>query len=85
MRYDQGMDSFVPRRPIQPKRDLVDGICVDCGREVRAADVARVLRIDAHGRGRVVCNDCSARIHAAKQPTPIPVQRLDRRDDRAER
>lgn len=79
------MDRFVPGRPIQPKRELVDGICVDCGREVRGAGVARVLRIDAQGRGRVVCNDCSARIHAAKHPTPITVQRSDRDGSDAQR
>jgi hypothetical protein len=57
----------------------VDGVCVDCGRETAAADVARVLRVDSQGRGRVVCNDCSARIHAAKGPAPIPLQRPARK------
>ena len=69
------MDRFQAPQPLKPKRDAVDGACVDCGRETPAAEVARVLRIDRAGRGRVVCNDCSARIHAAKQPAPIPLQR----------
>ena len=73
--YDARMDRFQPPRPLHPKREPVDGVCVDCGRETPAAEVARVLRIDRAGRGRVVCNDCSARIHAAKQPVPIPLQR----------
>lgn len=77
-RYDARMDSFQPPRQLQPKREAVDGVCVDCGREVLAAEVARVLRIDRAGRGRVVCNECSVRIHAAKQPVPIPLQRPTR-------
>ena len=66
-------------RPIKPKREAVDGVCVDCGHDTPAEEVARVLRITSDGRGRVVCNDCSARIHAAKEPTPIPLQRSMRR------
>jgi len=72
-------DTFKPIRPLQPKQHPVDGVCVDCKRPTPAAEVARMLRIDAQGQGRVVCNDCSARIHAAKQPTPIVVQRPQRR------
>ncbi len=69
-----------PIRPLRAKHIAVAGVCVDCGRETAAVDVARVLRIDGNGRGRVVCNACSARIHAAKGPAPIPLQRLSRRD-----
>lgn len=68
-----------PIKALRPKRQAVDGICVDCGRETPAAEVARVLRIDSRGLGRVVCVDCSARIHAARQPAPIPLQRPTRR------
>lgn len=73
------MSDTHPIRPIKPKRETVDGVCVDCGRATPAAEVARVLRITSAGLGRVVCNDCSARIHAAKHPTPIPLQRPVRR------
>ncbi|HWE63521.1 MAG TPA: hypothetical protein VHB98_17550 [Chloroflexota bacterium] len=66
---------------LRPKRDAIGGVCVDCGREVAAADVARVLRVDSQGRGRVVCNDCSARIHAAKGPAPIPLRRAPRKGE----
>lgn len=66
-------------RPLHARRAAVDGVCVECGRETAAADVARVLRVDSRGRGRVVCNECSARIHAAKGPAPIPLQRPARK------
>jgi DNA-directed RNA polymerase subunit RPC12/RpoP len=63
--------------PIVPKREYVDGTCVDCGRQVDADQVARVLRRPSDGRpARVVCVDCSARLHAAKQPAPLQVQRM---------
>ncbi len=77
-------DTQHPIRAIKPKRQTVDGVCVDCGRDTPAAEVARVLRITDDGRGRVVCNDCSARIHAAKTPAPIPLQRPLRRPSKPE-
>lgn len=43
-------------RPLPRKHTPIDGVCVDCGREVAAADVARVLRVDSQGRGRVPCS-----------------------------
>ncbi|HVA89099.1 MAG TPA: hypothetical protein VNL71_04580 [Chloroflexota bacterium] len=67
-------------RPLPRKHTPIDGVCVDCGREVVAANVACVLRVDSRGRGRVVCNDCSARIHAAKGPAPITLQRRAHKD-----
>ncbi|HVC79242.1 MAG TPA: hypothetical protein VNL35_01920 [Chloroflexota bacterium] len=74
------MSNDHPIRPLPRKHTPVDGVCVDCGREVAATDVARVLRVDSQGRGRVVCNDCSARIHAAKGPAPITLHRMAPKD-----
>jgi hypothetical protein len=68
------------QRPITPKREAIEGICVDCGKSTPAAQVARVLRkAAADGNARIVCMDCSARKHATKQPTPLTVQRAPRR------
>jgi DNA-directed RNA polymerase subunit RPC12/RpoP len=70
------MTTIFNGKPIVPKRDPVDGACVDCGRHVPAEQVARVLRrASVTQPARVVCNDCSARLHAAKRPAPIVVQR----------
>jgi hypothetical protein len=62
-------------RPIVPKREAIEGVCVECGCFVPAASVARVLRKNAaDGNARVVCVDCSALKHAAKKPAPITIQ-----------
>jgi hypothetical protein len=71
------MTKFFAGTPIVPKREPVDGTCVDCGRQTKADQVARVLRRPSDGRpARVVCNECSARLHASKQIAPIKVQRV---------
>jgi hypothetical protein len=75
--YAGYMTKFFAGTPIVPKREPVDGTCVDCGRQTAADQVARVLRRPTDGRpARVVCNECSVRLHASKQPALIKVQRV---------